>query len=48
VSLIIKYLVSGVMENGIVNPTKVRTPQGGKLATTHLEDDVEIKNSKNF
>ncbi len=31
VSLIRKYLVSGVMENGVVNPTKVGTPQGGNL-----------------
>ena len=32
VSLIRKYLVSGVMENGVVNPTKVGTPQGGNLS----------------
>lgn len=32
VSLIRKYLVSGVMENGMVNPTKVGTPQGGNLS----------------
>ena len=32
VSLIRKYLVSGVMENGIVNPTTVGTPQGGNLS----------------
>ncbi len=32
VSLIRKYLVSGVMENGIVSPTKVGTPQGGNLS----------------
>ena len=32
VSLIRKYLVSGVMENGIVCPTKVGTPQGGNLS----------------
>ena len=31
VSLIRKYLVSGVMENGVVSPTKVGTPQGGNL-----------------
>ena len=31
-SLIRKYLVSGVMENGIVSPTKVGTPQGGNLS----------------
>ena len=32
VSLIRKYLVSGVMENGIISPTKVGTPQGGNLS----------------
>ena len=32
VSLIRKYLVSGVMENGVVRPTKVGTPQGGNLS----------------
>lgn len=32
VSLIRKYLVSGVMENGIVSPAKVGTPQGGNLS----------------
>ena len=32
VSLIRKYLVSGVIENGIVSPTKVGTPQGGNLS----------------
>ena len=32
VSLIRKYLVSGVMINGIVQPTKVGTPQGGNLS----------------
>lgn len=32
VSLIRKYLVSGVMENGIVSPTKIGTPQGGNLS----------------
>ena len=32
VSLIRKYLVSGVMENGVVQPTKVGTPQGGNLS----------------
>ena len=32
VSLIRKYLVSGVMENGVVNTTKVGTPQGGNLS----------------
>ena len=31
VSLIRKYLVSGVMENGVISPTKVGTPQGGNL-----------------
>ena len=32
VSLIRKYLVSGVMENGVVSPTEVGTPQGGNLS----------------
>ena len=32
VSLIRKYLVSGVMENGVVTPTKIGTPQGGNLS----------------
>lgn len=32
VSLIRKYLVSGVMENGVVIPTKIGTPQGGNLS----------------
>ena len=32
VSLIRKYLVSGVMENGVVSPTKIGTPQGGNLS----------------
>lgn len=32
VSLIRKYLVSGVMENGVITPTKVGTPQGGNLS----------------
>ena len=32
VSLIRKYLVSEVMENGIVRPIKVGTPQGGNLS----------------
>jgi RNA-directed DNA polymerase len=32
VSLIRKYLVSGVMINGIVQPTKIGTPQGGNLS----------------
>ena len=32
VSLIRKYLVSGVMENDIVSPTTVGTPQGGNLS----------------
>lgn len=32
VSLIRKYLVSGVMEDGVVIPTKVGTPQGGNLS----------------
>lgn len=32
VSLIRKYLVSGVMENGVISPTTVCTPQGGNLS----------------
>ncbi|MEG2151610.1 MAG: group II intron reverse transcriptase/maturase, partial [Bacteroidaceae bacterium] len=32
VSLIRKYLVAGVMENGVVHETKVGTPQGGNLS----------------
>ena len=32
VSLIRKYLVSGVMENGVISPTRVGTPQGGNLS----------------
>ncbi len=32
ISLIRKYLVSGVMENGIVSPTVQGTPQGGNLS----------------
>ena len=32
VSLIRKYLVSGVMEKGVVSPIKVGTPQGGNLS----------------
>ena len=32
ISLIRKYLVSGVMESGVVIPTKVGTPQGGNLS----------------
>lgn len=32
VSLIRKYLVSGVMENGVIVPTDVGTPQGGNLS----------------
>ena len=32
VSLIRKYLESGVMINGVVQPTKVGTPQGGNLS----------------
>ena len=31
-SLIRKYLSAGVMENGVVKPTKVGTPQGGNLS----------------
>ena len=32
VSLIRKYLVSGVMVNGVLQPTKIGTPQGGNLS----------------
>lgn len=32
VSLIRKYLVSGIMENGVTSPVKVGTPQGGNLS----------------
>ena len=32
VSLIRKYLQSGVMENGVIQPTKKGTPQGGNLS----------------
>lgn len=32
ISLIRKFLVSGVMENGVVQPTEVGTPQGGNLS----------------
>lgn len=32
VSLIRKYLVSGVMINGVCQPTKIETPQGGNLS----------------
>lgn len=32
ISLIRKYLVSGVMENGVITPTKIGTPQGGNLS----------------
>ena len=32
VSLIRKFLVSGVMENGVISPTKIGTPQGGNLS----------------
>ena len=32
VSLIRKYLVAGVMENCVISPTKVGTPQGGNLS----------------
>ena len=32
VSLIRKYLVSGVMENGVISPTRIGTPQGGNLS----------------
>lgn len=32
VSLIRKYLSAGVMENGVIKPTKVGTPQGGNLS----------------
>lgn len=32
ISLIRKFLVSGVMENGVLQPTNVGTPQGGNLS----------------
>ncbi len=32
VSLIRKYLSAGVMENGVLKPTKIGTPQGGNLS----------------
>ena len=32
ISLIRKYLVSGVMINGVIQPSKVGTPQGGNLS----------------
>lgn len=32
VSLIRKYLSAGVMENGVLKPTKVGTPQGGNIS----------------
>lgn len=32
ISLIRKYLSAGVMENGVLKPTKVGTPQGGNLS----------------
>ena len=32
ISLIRKYLVSGVMINGVCQPTKIGTPQGGNLS----------------
>lgn len=32
ISLIRKFLVSGVMENGVLQPTKIGTPQGGNLS----------------
>ena len=53
VSLIRKYLVSGVMENGIVKPTKVGTPQGGNLSPllsnimlNELDKELEKRNLK--
>ena len=42
VSLISKYLVSGVMENGVVSPTKIGTPQGGNLSPLN-ELDKELE-----
>ena len=53
VSLIRKYLVSGVMENGVVSPTKVGTPQGGNLSPlfsnimlNELDKELEKKRTK--
>lgn len=34
VQIIKRYLKSGVMENGVVNPTKEGSPQGGNLSAT--------------
>ena len=42
VSLISKYLVSGVMENGVVSPTKIGTPQGDNLSPLN-ELDKELE-----
>ena len=36
VSLIRKFLESGVMENGKYQPTKVGTPQGGNISLSHI------------
>ena len=53
VSLIRKYLESGVMENGIVCSTKVGTPQGGNLSPllsnimlNELDMELEKRNLK--
>ena len=42
VSLIRKYLSAGVMENGVLKPTKVGTPQGGNLSP--LLSNIMLKN----
>ncbi len=43
-SLIRKYLSAGVMENGVVKPTKVGTPQGGKWKPKpHIKSYQKLK-----
>lgn len=53
VSLIRKFLVSGVMENGHYEPTKVGTPQGGNLSPllsnimlNELDKEIEARGLK--
>ena len=53
VSLIRKYLVSGVMEDGVVQETKMGTPQGGNLSPllsnimlNELDIELEKRNLK--
>lgn len=53
VSLIRKYLSAGVMENGIVKPTYVGTPQGGNLSPllsnimlNELDKELEVRGLK--